>query len=83
MPLFFVATSFVLSMSWWMAKTSLMFIPLPAIVYGFFMSVYFVSLVENLGELGLLPKAMVSILRTRFGLKALIRRWKEEEKTLE
>ena len=72
MPLYFVATSAVLAFSWWMSKTYSVFYPLPSIAMCGFYSVYFVSILENLGEIGLLPKAFVRVLKTRFGFKKLI-----------
>lgn len=82
MPLFFIATSFLLSISWWIEKGSVLFYLLPAVVLAGFYSVYFVSLLENLGELGLLPKTLVNALKEKFGLKVLIDKYfkKEEEK---
>jgi len=71
MPLFFVATSFILSISWWMAKASMIFMPLPAMVMCGFLSVNLVSLLENLGELNLLPKTLVTLLSKKFGIKVL------------
>lgn len=81
MPLYFIATSFALSISWWLSKSSILFTILPSIVYGGFASVYFVSMLENLGELGFLPKTLISVLKARFGLKAIVEKWdkKEEE----
>jgi phage-related holin len=81
MPLYFIATSFALSISWWLSKSSILFTPLPSIVYGGFAAVYFVSMLENLGEIGLLPKSIVDMLKARFGLKAIVEKWdkKEEE----
>lgn len=79
MPLFFVTTSAVISFSWWIAKTSTLFYLLPSVVMGGFLSVYFVSLLENLGELDLLPKNMVKVLRNKFGLKALMEKLDHSE----
>lgn len=79
MPLYFVATSFALAISWWLSKGSILFTPLPALIYGGFCAVYFVSLLENLGELGLLPKPIVTMLKARFGLKAIIKKWDIEQ----
>lgn len=75
MPLYFIATSFLLGISWWMAKGSVMFALLPGIVIAGFYSVYFLSLAENLGEIGLLPKTLVEILKNKFGLKVLINKF--------
>jgi phage-related holin len=79
MPLYYVATSFVISISWWMAKGNILFTPLPGIVMAGFYSVYFVSLLENLGEIGFLPKPMVTMLKTRFGLKKVVDKYFEKE----
>lgn len=79
MPLYFVATSFVLSISWWMAKGNILFLPLPGIVMGGFYAVYFTSMLENLGEIGLLPKPIVEILRKRFGLKKIVEKYFKNE----
>lgn len=75
MPLYFVATSFVLSMSWWMAKGNIAFTLLPGVVMFGFYSVYFTSMLENLGEIGLLPPVFVNVLKNRFGLRALIKKY--------
>lgn len=79
MPIYFVATSFVLSISWWMSKGNLVFSLLPGLVIGGFYSVYFISMLENLGELNLLPKTLVKLLKNRFGLKALFRAEEKKE----
>lgn len=81
MPLYFVATSFILSISWWMAKGSIIFGLLPGLVMAGFYSVYFISLLENLGEIGLLPKTLVKVLKEKFGLKVIVDKYfkKEEE----
>ncbi len=72
MPIYFLATTLVLSLSWWMSKQSVLFVFLPGLVIGGFYSTYFISLLENLGELEWLPKPIVKALKTRFGLKAII-----------
>lgn len=72
MPLYFIATSYLLHISWSMAKGNILFTLLPGLVIGGFYSVYFVSLLENLGDIGLLPRALVSLLKSKFGLKKLI-----------
>lgn len=79
MPIYYIAISFVISISWWLAKSSLLFYPLPGIVYGGFCSVYFFSLLENLAEIRLLPKALVEALRKRFGLKVLFEKFDKSE----
>ncbi len=44
MPIYFVATTLVLSLSWWMSKQSILFTFLPGLVIGGFYSTYFISL---------------------------------------
>lgn len=79
MPLYFIATSYLLHISWNMAKGNMLFSLLPGLVIGGFYSVYFVSLLENLGEIGLLPKALVRILKSKFGLQKLIDKENKEQ----
>lgn len=79
MPLYFFVTSFTLAISWWLAKSSVLFMPLPSLIYGGFVAVYFISLLENLGELKLLPKTLVTVLKNKFGLKALVKKWSSTE----
>lgn len=83
MPLYFLATSLVISLSWWMAKGNLIFLPLPGLVMGGFYSVYFVSLLENMGEIGLLPKPIVRALKNRFGFKTIIAKYSKEQEIKE
>jgi phage-related holin len=71
MPLYFIATSYLLHISWYMAKGNVIYSLLPGLVIGGFYSVYFISLLENLGEIGLLPKSVVRLLKSKFGLKKL------------
>ena len=79
MPLYFVATSFIISISWWMAKGSMLFGLLPGLVMAGFYSVYFISILENLGEIGLLPKTLVKVLKERFGLKVIVDKYFKQE----
>lgn len=72
MPLYFIATSYLLHISWGMAKGNILFTLLPGLIIGGFYSVYFISLLENLGEIGMLPKPLVRLLKAKFGLKKLI-----------
>lgn len=83
MPIYFIVTSILVSLSWWMAKGNVMFRILPSIVLGAFYSVYFISLLENLGELNLLPKKLVYILKSKFGIKTLVEKWTKDEKEKE
>jgi phage-related holin len=79
MPLYFVATSYLLHISWGMAKGNILFTLLPGLVIGGFYSVYFISLLENLGEIGVLPKGLVTALKSKFGLQKLINKDKNKE----
>ena len=78
MPIYFVITSFIISISWWMAKNNVIFIPLPAIVMGGMYMVYFSSLLENLAELEWLPRRAILFLR-KFGMKVIIKKYFENE----
>lgn len=80
MPLYFIATSFLISISWWMAKGNGLFIFLPGLVMGGFYAVYFTSILENMGEVGLLPKSLVKVLRNKFGLKTIVKKYFEDSK---
>lgn len=79
MPLYFVATSFILSICWWVEKSNVLFFFLPSVIMAGFYGVYLTSFFENCGELGLLPKPLVSILRKKFGLQALIKKITKDE----
>ena len=57
----------------------MLFTILPGLVITGFYSVYFVSLLENLGEIGVLPKNLVTALKTKFGLQKLINKDKNKE----
>jgi phage-related holin len=74
MPIYYLATSFIISISWWIAKGNVIFIPLPAIAMGGFYAVYFSSLLENLAELEVLPPKIVKLLK-RFGMKVIIEKY--------
>ena len=80
MPLYFIATSILLSISWHLAKFNVFFYPLPSVVYGGFCAVYLSSLVENAGKLGWLPQALADVIANRFGLKELLKQKKKEVK---
>lgn len=73
MPIYFIATSVFLSLSWWLAKSNVFFFPLPSLVYGGFCAVYLTSLLENAGKMGWLPKPLADAIANRFGLKELIK----------
>jgi phage-related holin len=79
MPLYFVATAYILHISWNMAKGNIVYTWLPGLVIGGFYSVYFVSLLENLGAIGMLPKPLVRLLKSKFGLKKLFDKDEKDE----
>lgn len=79
MPLYFISTTLLLSLAFWMAKANFLFVVLPPMVMGGFLSVYFVSLLENLGELELLPKPLIEALKSKFGLKALLEKHNDKK----
>jgi hypothetical protein len=74
MPIYYVATSLIISLTWWMGKGNVIFIPLPAIAMGGFYGVYFSSFLENLAELEWLPKPAIQFLK-KFGLKVIINKY--------
>ena len=78
MPLYYFFTTVVLSLSYWISKSSLLFVLLPSAVYGGFISVYFISLLENLSAVGMLPAKLAKALKARFGLKAISEQWKKK-----
>lgn len=80
MIVYLFLTSCMIAISWWLAKSSILFYFLPAIVYGGFCSVYFISLVENFAILGVLPKNFERIIHKYFGLKALDKKIEENLK---
>jgi len=78
MPLYFLATTFLIAMSYNIAKYHILFTIVPSFILGGFYSVYFISLIENLGELDVLPKRMVNALKSRFGFKRIIEKFDEQ-----
>jgi hypothetical protein len=73
MPIYYVATTSIISLSWWLAKMNVMFYPLPSLVYGGFCAVYLSSLVENTGKLEWIPKQIAEVIGKRFGLKEFLK----------
>ena len=70
----FVAAMFILSISWHLSTVSWVYGFLPSIVYIFISSTLFVSLIENLGEIGILDKVLINTLRQRFNFKTLLKK---------
>lgn len=67
--------SLLLYLSWMMGESNWFFQHLPHLLFGGFFSTYIISLMENLGELNLLPRPMINMLKSRFGLKALVKKY--------
>jgi phage-related holin len=80
MPIYYVATSLLLSISWWLAKSSVFFFPLPSLVYGGFCAVYLTSLLENAGKLGWIPEPIAKAIGNRFGIKEILKKYDNKEK---
>lgn len=80
MPIYFIVTTMLLSLAFWMAKGTITFALMPTIVISGFYSVYFISIIENFGQLGWLPKPIIELLRNKFGIKRLIEKYNEESK---
>ena len=74
MPIYFIATSVLLSLSWHLSHVNVFFYPLPSLVYGGFCAVYLSSLMENTGKLGWLPLPLSNLIAKRFGLKELVKK---------
>jgi len=83
MPIYFVFTTLILAISFNLSKHSIIFKPMPPIVYGGFCSVYFSSIIENLAKLELLPPAMTKLIKNRFGFKVLFDKADVDEKLKE
>ena len=71
MPIYFIFTTMLLSLAFNLSKHSIIFLPMPAIVYGGFCSVYLTSILENLAKLEWLPPAIVTLIKNKFGFKVL------------
>lgn len=84
MPIYFVCTSLLLSMSWNMSKNSVIYYPLPSLVYGGFLAVYFSSVIENMSKLDWLPQKIAKLIDEKFGFKALYEsRTKQQDKDVQ
>jgi len=83
MPIYFICTSFLIGVSWWLSKFSIAFTYLPAIVYGGFCAVYLSSWVENMGKLEWIPEPIAKVVAKRFGLKELLKKFDRAEKKKE
>ena len=79
MPVYLVATSALLALSWNLSKASLYFIPLPGIVYGGFCSVYFLSLLDNMTDIKWIPKELGNFIKSRSKLKTLFSKKDSEQ----
>jgi len=65
-----VFNSLLIFISWMLSNNNFLFTYIPAIVSGGLYTTYFISFVENAGELGYLPKSIQTIVKTRFGFRA-------------
>lgn len=80
MPIYFLCTTTLISISWWLAKSNILFIPLPSIVYGGFCAVYLTSLVENMSKLEWIPPSIAEAIANRFGLQEVLKKIDKKEK---
>ncbi len=75
--------SLMLSLSWNAAKSSMMFIWLPAAMYGGFLCTTLVSIFENINTIGFLPSGMYILLKQRLKIEEYfnkdVTKKKEEE----
>jgi hypothetical protein len=60
-----VISLFLLSISWHLAKANGLYTFLPAMIYGGVTGTYFVSLIENVAEFGLISKDFVALLKEK------------------
>ena len=74
-----IMMTLLISMSWWIAKGNQLFIYLPGIIIGGAYSTLFISLLENLSKLEVLPKGLQKVIQKRFGLSAVERRLFDDE----
>jgi len=56
---------YVLGVSWNLAKSNEIYYFLPSIIYGGFTGTYFVSLIENVSEFGLLSKDLIVVVKEK------------------
>lgn len=78
-PIYLTSNGLILTLSWWMSKQTIIFSMLPSLIIWSFYSIYFVSILENLGELEWLPKPIIKVLKNKFGFKSLIDRFDKSE----
>jgi hypothetical protein len=62
-----------------MGDLSFYFQWLPGFLAAGFLGTYIVSFVENLAKLGLIQKPIADVIRSRFGLKAIIKKLDKKE----
>jgi hypothetical protein len=73
-PVYFIVTHFLIGISWNMAKGNALFGFLPGMVFIGFCSVYFVSIVQNLVYLNLLPKELAVLIEKKASLKSIFKK---------
>ena len=79
-PIYFIVTHFLIGISWNMAKGNTLFGFLPGVVFIGFCSVYFISVIQNLVVLKLLPKELANLIEKRASLKAIFGKKDQEKK---
>jgi hypothetical protein len=73
--------SLLIFLSWKMGDLSFYFKWLPGFLIAGFLGTYLVSMIENLAKLGLIQKPIADVIRSRFGLKAIIKKLDRKEES--
>ena len=63
----------LLAIGWNAAKYSPLYFWLPSALYGGFIAVLFISIVENLYELGYVPKAIYEVIKEKLNLRKIFK----------
>jgi phage-related holin len=79
-PIKILVYSAVMGIAWQMGQHLSVFTYLPIILLSLFYADSFFSLLENFGELKLIPKPIIYVLKEKFGIKAIINRFDTSEK---
>jgi len=74
----FISAMLILSIAWNLSGVMWVYSYLPGIVYVFISSTLFVSLIENLGEIGIIDRELINIIKNRFNFKTLIKKIDEK-----
>ena len=73
--------SLLIFLSWKMGDLSFYFQWLPGFLTAGFLGVYLISLVENMSKLGLIQKPIADVIRSRFGIKSIIKKLDRKEES--